>query len=183
MKLFFLDRDGTINVDHGYVHKVEDWELTPHIIEALQELQAAGFVLVIVTNQSGIARGYYTEEDMHTLHNHMKKQLAEAGIELSAVAFCVHGKEDSTCDCRKPKTGMREQVLEQLDVTVDAIAWEDSWMAGDKLADVQFGQGIGVKTVLLRSEYWKDDELDEIKPNVVADTLFDSLNEVLPEND
>src|SRR5262245_6668268 len=99
-KVAFLDRDGTLNVDHGYVYRVSDWQFTDRAMEALQWLKSAGFRLALVTNQSGIARGFYRLQDMLVLHEHMQAQLSVAGLSLDAVAFCPHG-EIPPCDCRK----------------------------------------------------------------------------------
>jgi D-glycero-D-manno-heptose 1,7-bisphosphate phosphatase len=166
-KVIFLDRDGTINVDHGFVYKIEDWEFTDRAPEALQLLQAAGYQLAIVTNQSGIARGLYTEEDMRHVHEHMREQLAKEGVTIAAIALCPHNR-DSTCDCRKPKAGMAKQIEE----TIGTIDYQNSWTIGDKEADMGFGKNAGTKTALIKSKYWNEGELSE-QPDLIVDSLYE----------
>ena len=108
-KVAFLDRDGTINVDRGYVYRAADWQFTERAVEAIALLRAAGFAVAVVTNQSGIAAGYYTLDDLHSLHEHFQQELARAGTAVDAIAFCPHAAAEN-CDCRKPLTGMSRQV-------------------------------------------------------------------------
>lgn len=164
-KVIFLDRDGVINVDSGYVHKLEDFVFTPGAAEALKELQDAGYMLAVVTGQSGIGRGQYSLEDMQAFNTHMSDLLAQSGVHFAALAYCPHHPDDG-CDCRKPKRGMADQVVEQ----IGDIDWENSWMIGDKESDVGFGKNIGVKTVLLTSRYWQEADLSD-KPDVIAADL------------
>lgn len=171
-KVAFLDRDGTLNVDHGYVHKVEDWEFNDRAPEALKKLQDAGFALAVVTNQSGIGRGYYTVEDMKKVHEHMVQELAKHGVKIDAIAYCDHDP-DAACDCRKPAPGMAKQIEEQL----GDIDYANSWMIGDKEADVLFGEAIGTKTVLINSKYWGSDM--GIKPDIVVDSLYEVAGEMV----
>lgn len=168
LKVVFLDRDGTINVDHGYVHKIEDWEFTPKAPEALKMLQDAGFALAIITNQSGIAQGLYTEADMKKLHQYMEVELAKAGVKLSVITYCPHSRDKNQCDCRKPLIGMAKQIEEK----IGPIDYAASWTIGDKEADLMFGKTAGTKTALLRSRYWKEGELAE-QPDIVADSLYE----------
>lgn len=132
----FLDRDGTINVEKDYLYRIEDFEFLPGVIEALKALQSAGFKLIIITNQSGIARGYYSEEDFQKLNAWMIEELLTHGIEIAAVYYCPHHpdakiekyKED--CSCRKPKLGMYEQAIKDFDINL-----EGSYAIGDKIRD------------------------------------------------
>src|SRR5436190_17983814 len=105
-KVIFLDRDGTINVDYGYVYKKDDWAWVPGAIEGMKMLQDAGYKLTVITNQSGIAHGMYSEVAMHDLHVFMEAELLKHDIHLQAIAFCPHERSQSDCDCRKPKIGM-----------------------------------------------------------------------------
>ncbi len=124
----FLDRDGTINVDRGYVHRIDDWEFTPGCVEALGALRTLGFQLAVVTNQSGIAAGKYTVEHARRLHEHMCYELSLSGVHVSAVVYCPHAT-DACCECRKPRTGMARQVEAILGLPIDYAA---SWTIGDK---------------------------------------------------
>ena len=116
-KAVFLDRDGTINVEKNYLHKIEDFEFLPGVIEGLSLLNNAGYKLIIVTNQSGIGRGYYTENDFITLNNWMLDVLKSNGIIISKVYYCPHlpdakvEKYRMDCECRKPKLGMYNQAI------------------------------------------------------------------------
>jgi len=111
--VIFLDRDGTLNVDKGFVHRAEDWESTDRAAEALRELREAGYVIALVTNQSGVARGFFTLADVRALHEDVRQRLARQGVTLDAIAICPHAPDDD-CECRKPRTGMARQIETQL---------------------------------------------------------------------
>jgi len=162
-KAIFLDRDGTINVDNHYVAAVENWEFSDRAPEALKLLQNAGYKLFVITNQGGISVGKYTQADMETLHVHMASELVGAGVKLDGIAFCPHVPDDN-CTCRKPDIGMLEQLTEE---TAD-VDFSESWMIGDKEADVQFGKNAGLKTALIPSEYWQESALDVAPDQHVA---------------
>lgn len=139
----FLDRDGTIIVDKGYLADPAGVELLPRASESLRRLQEAGFALVVVSNQSGVGRGYYPLESVYAVNARMVNMLAAAGVQLAGVYFCPHRPVDD-CDCRKPRLGMYRQACKHL--TPRAA---ESWMIGDKLSDVEFGRNAGLRTVLL----------------------------------
>jgi D-glycero-D-manno-heptose 1,7-bisphosphate phosphatase len=149
----FLDRDGVINVDHGYVHKVEHFRFVPGSDVALARLQAAGWRLVVVTNQSGLARGLYSIDDYERFTAHLRQQLAAAGVRLDAVLHCPHLPDAAidayrlACDCRKPGPGMLLQAARELSLDLAA-----SVIVGDRLSDVLAGRAAGVgHSVLVRS--------------------------------
>ncbi len=119
-KVVFLDRDGTINVDRGFVHRIEDWEFVPSATEALMLLRNAGFQLAVVTNQSGIGAKLYTASEVERLHAHMCQELEAVGLELDVVAFCPHSQDDN-CDCRKPRVAMAQVVAAKLAHLIDYI--------------------------------------------------------------
>lgn len=135
-KAIFLDRDGTINVEKNYLHKIEDFEFLPGVIEALQKLQQAGFLLIIITNQSGIGRGYYSEEDFIKLNDWMLQTLKWHGVNISKVYYCPHlpdakiEKYRINCECRKPKLGMYNQAIKDFDIDLS-----QSFSVGDKIRD------------------------------------------------
>lgn len=135
-KAIFLDRDGTINVEKHYLHKIEDFEFLPGVMEGLKMLQNAGYLLVVVTNQSGIGRGYYTEEDFLLLNEWMVNELKENGVDISRVYFCPHlpdatvEKYRKDCECRKPKLGMYIQAMRDLNIDLSS-----SFAIGDKIRD------------------------------------------------
>lgn len=172
-KVIFLDRDGTINVDSGYVYLVEKWQFIDHAIQALKMLQDKGFTLAIATGQSGIARGMYDEAAMHALHDHMDTLLKEQGVHIDAIAFCPHAPEDN-CECRKPKPGMAKQIEEH----IGPIDYANSWMIGDKLDDVGFGKTIGAKTALIKSRYWNKNDI-RLSPDIVVSSLYEAAEKIL----
>lgn len=149
----FLDRDGVINLDHGYVHKPEEFEWVPGVLDAARVLHDAGFMLIVVTNQSGIGRGYYDEAAFIALTDWMKNAFAKVGAPLSGVYFCPHHPEKAlgayrqVCNCRKPAPGMLIQAAEELSIDLAA-----SVMFGDKPDDCRAGAAAGcAERVLLGS--------------------------------
>ena len=143
----FLDRDGTINVDKGYVHRIDQWEWIPNVVPAMRSLVAAGFSLVVVTNQAGVARQLYGETDCDRLHQWMEEQLAHQGISLTGVFHCPHHPDFGTnrrCNCRKPRPGMLTRAATELSLDLSR-----SWMVGDKVSDVEAGIAAGVRPLLV----------------------------------
>lgn len=146
----FLDRDGTINTEKGYLYRIEDFTYLDGAVEGLKRLQMLGYLLVVVTNQSGIARGYYTEEDFCRLTDWMLADLKSKGIQISGVYHCPHYPEGripeyrKLCNCRKPKTGMFYQAAGELGIDLDR-----SIAIGDKIRDLCICQETGVKGFLL----------------------------------
>jgi D-glycero-D-manno-heptose 1,7-bisphosphate phosphatase len=141
----FLDRDGVINVDHGYVYKPREVEFVSGVFELVAEAKQAGLMVVVITNQAGIGRGYYSESDFHALMNWMKNQFVEHGGQIDAVYYCPyhpehgvgHYKKDA--DCRKPNPGMFLQAA--LDLKLDLGR---SFLIGDKTSDIEAGMAAGV---------------------------------------
>lgn len=135
-KAIFLDRDGTINVEKHYLYQVEEFEFLPGIIEGLKMLQDAGYILIVITNQSGIGRGYYTEEDFNKLNNWMLDTLELKGVHISKVYYCPHlsdaiiDKYRVKCDCRKPRLGLFYQAVKDFNIDLSL-----SYSIGDKLRD------------------------------------------------
>ncbi|MCE9950008.1 D-glycero-beta-D-manno-heptose 1,7-bisphosphate 7-phosphatase [Hafnia paralvei] len=146
----FLDRDGTINVDHGYVHESDNFQFIDGVIDAMAELKKMGFALVLVTNQSGIARGMFTEDQFMHLTEWMDWSLADRGVDLDGVYYCPHHPEGTVeefrqvCDCRKPQPGMLLSAQEELNIDMSA-----SYIVGDKIEDLLAGEAAGVATKIL----------------------------------
>lgn len=168
----FLDRDGVLNKDNGYVSKVDDFEFIDGVIEACKTLKEKGYLLVLITNQSGIARGYFTEEQFHTLTEWMDWSLADRGVDLDGIYYCPHHAEKGVgeykidCDCRKPKPGMLFSAIEELDIDV-----KKSVLIGDKVSDIQAGIAAGVEiNYLVRTGKEITTEGDEL-----ATGIFDDL--------
>lgn len=151
-KAIFLDRDGTINVDHGYVYKFEELEFIQGVESSLKMLQNAGFLLIIITNQSGVGRGYFSEADACKFNQHLIDELQKEAIRITDVFMCPHAPEDK-CDCRKPSPKLILEAIEKYDIDASA-----SFMLGDKQSDVDCGENAGVASYLIDKqhsiEYW-----------------------------
>jgi len=150
----FLDRDGTINEDVGYPGRYDQIRIYPFSFEAVRKLNAAGLAVVVITNQSGVGRGFFTEDDIRNLHDRMRAEFAAAGARIDALYYCPHviGSSspayDIDCACRKPFPGMALRAREALDLDL-----EGSYMVGDKVEDVRFGLNAGARTVLVLTGY------------------------------
>lgn len=129
-KALFLDRDGIINVDHGYVHTIKDFQFTEGIFELASLFQSSGYTLFVITNQSGISRGYYKEEDFNVLTEWMIEAFKQNDVKIEKVYYCPH-LPNANCQCRKPNTGMIEQATSQYSIDL-----AHSWMIGDKQSDI-----------------------------------------------
>ncbi len=149
-KAVFLDRDGTINIDKDYLYKVDDFEYLPGVIEGLKCLQQLGYILIVVTNQSGIARGYYKEEDYFAIDKWMKADLLEKGVKITASYFCPHlpngiiPKYSVECECRKPKLYLYEKATREYDIDLTKTL-----AIGDKPRDLAICNAYGCKGYLL----------------------------------
>jgi D,D-heptose 1,7-bisphosphate phosphatase len=168
-RAIFLDRDGTINVDKEYVYKIEDLEFIDSAIEGLQRMQTLGYGLIIVANQSGIARGKYTEEDYFAFSKEMQKRLRKKGVIITAEYFCPHHpkgiieKYSIDCDCRKPKIGMLEQAAEDFNLDL-----KKCWMIGDSFSDILTGRNAGCKTIQVTTGKEKNSD----KNTFLAEDLY-----------
>ena len=172
-KAAFIDRDGVINEERNYVHRIEDFVLLPGVAQGLALLRDAGFRLIVVTNQAGIARGYYDQSAMDRLHAHLREQLALQGVALDAIYFCPHHPSGSVkelafeCDCRKPAPGMLLQAAKDFDLDLSA-----SVLIGDKLSDVQAGKRAGVgRSVIVESGHEVENVARLQADGVTADLL------------
>ena len=172
-KAIFLDRDGTINIDHGYVHQIDDFEFIEGSINALKKLKEMGYLLVLVTNQSGIARGYFTEAQFLQLTEWMDWSLAEQGVDFDGIYYCPHhpdgkGEFKEDCSCRKPKPGMLLDAMKALNIDP-----QQSIMVGDKIEDIKAGINAKVKiNVLVRTGKPVTKEGERLA-NAVLDSIVD----------
>ena len=175
-KALILDRDGTLIEDKDYAYKIEDLEILPGVIEGLKLLQKE-FLFFIVTNQSGIGRGYYTTEDFHNFNNHLIRLLKEENIDIIRTFFCPHLREDD-CECRKPKTKFIKDIINEYDVNI-----QESWMVGDHPSDIQFGINGGCRTVFLTTGHGEKhiDDLKtlNIKPTIISDDFLSIAKDIL----
>jgi D-glycero-D-manno-heptose 1,7-bisphosphate phosphatase len=154
----FIDRDGTINEEKEYLYRTEDFVFIPGAPQAIRLLNDAGFLVIVVTNQSGVARGYYTEEDVHLLHRYVATQLEQEGARVDGWYYCPHhpsgrGSYALPCRCRKPLPGMLLEAAGRFGIDL-----ESSVMIGDKLVDVEAGRAAGCRPVLVRTGYGSEEE-------------------------
>ncbi|MCX7810683.1 MAG: HAD family hydrolase [Leptospiraceae bacterium] len=147
MNIIFLDRDNTINYDPGYLSDPNLVQILPYVIDGLKLLNNAGYEFIIITNQSGIGRGYYKEEDMHRVNQRILDILKSQNIFIKDIFFCPHTEEDQ-CMCRKPKPGLILQALEKY----PTINLKTSWIIGDSLRDIFAGENLNIKGVLIDAE-------------------------------
>ena len=146
MKLIILDRDGVINEDSDdYIKSVDEWLPIPGSIQAMGKLYQAGYTLVVATNQSGIARGYFDLPVLHAMHSKMGKLLEQYGGQVDAVFFCPHGPDDK-CECRKPGDGMLRDIAKRYQVNLKSVN-----LIGDSMRDIQAARSVGAKPILVRT--------------------------------
>lgn len=145
-KAIFLDRDGTINVDYGYVYKIEDLKFIDGVIEALQILSSLGYKLIIITNQSGIGRAFYSEEEFLKFNEYMLKLLKDNNITIDGVYYCPHGPSDD-CNCRKPKLKLFYDAIKDFNIDTN-----NSFVIGDKERDLSICEVENVKGILLTND-------------------------------
>jgi D-glycero-D-manno-heptose 1,7-bisphosphate phosphatase len=146
MKLIILDRDGVINEDSDeYIKSVDEWVPIPGSLEAIARLNQAGYHVVVATNQSGIARGYYDLTNLNAMHQKMHKLLAKVGGHVDGILFCPHAPED-TCDCRKPKTGMFEDIARRWGISLKGVP-----IVGDSRRDLEAAVSMGATPILVKT--------------------------------
>ncbi|MDR2142715.1 MAG: D-glycero-beta-D-manno-heptose 1,7-bisphosphate 7-phosphatase [Deltaproteobacteria bacterium] len=166
----FLDRDGTLNEDRGYVWAWDNWRWLPGVPAALLDLQRAGLSLVVVTNQAGVAKGLYAESELELLHQRVQADLKTQGVELARVYYCPHHPDFSPgppCQCRKPKPGLIFRAAQELGLDLSR-----SWLAGDKLSDLEAGRAAGLASLLVRTGYGSHWASQELPPGTL---IFDDL--------
>jgi D-glycero-D-manno-heptose 1,7-bisphosphate phosphatase len=186
-KAVFLDRDGTINEEVGYLDHIEKFKLLPRAGEAIRLLNRNNFKAIVITNQSGVARGYFSESLVLRVHQKMKELLKNEGAYLDGIYYCPHlpnggeSPNSQSCNCRKPKTGLIDVVLKELN-----IDFPKSYSIGDRGSDIEFGRQIGAKTIIVLTGYGKE-ELEHIegkwksKPDYVAQDLYEAVQWILKE--
>jgi D-glycero-D-manno-heptose 1,7-bisphosphate phosphatase len=171
-KCIFLDRDGTIIVEKNYLSDPRDVELLPGAAQGLGQLAAMGYLLVVVTNQSGVGRSYFDVAQVEAVHARLDQILEQAGARIDKYFYCPHLPDDG-CRCRKPSTGMIDDAVQELGIDI-----RGSYMIGDKLCDLQLGKNSGLEPVLVRTGYGAN--LDSVKSlaeagcRFVADNLLDA---------
>jgi D-glycero-D-manno-heptose 1,7-bisphosphate phosphatase len=183
----FIDRDGTLSDEIGYVNHVSRYRMLPRSAEAIKKLNESGIPAVLVTNQAGVARGYFPEERIFEVHKRMEELLAEGGALLDGVYYCPHHPSAgeppyrAECDCRKPKPGLLLRAASELDLDISR-----SYMVGDKFSDVQLAHTAGCKGILVLTGYGRGEweyNRDEagVTPEFVAEDLLDAVEWILKD--
>lgn len=167
-KAVFLDRDGTMALDVHYCSCPEDFELFPNTAKAIKLLNEHGFKVIVITNQSGIARGYFTEETLAKIHEKMRRELVREGARLDGIYYCPHHPDDE-CECRKPKPKLILQAASDFDVD-----FTQSYVVGDLWMDIELGRAVGCRTILLN-----DKPSEETKPDAVSLDLLEAAHMIL----
>lgn len=180
MKIIFLDRDGVINKDpvnlpYGYVTKWKEFNFLPGAKRAIKKLTDAGYVIYVVSNQAGIAKGYFTLNDLNNITKKMLNEIARSGGNIADVFYCPHSNEDK-CDCRKPKIGLFKKALGNRKIDL-----KNTFFIGDKIADVQAGHSAGLKTILVLSGLTslRNRKEWQAKPDCIKRDLADAVNWIL----
>ena len=177
----FLDRDGTINVEVNYLHRVADFELIEGAAEAIGHLNRAGLPVIVVTNQAGIARGLYDEGALERLHVHLQEELARHAARVDAFYYCPHHPDfTGPCPCRKPAPGMLLEAARDHHLDLGR-----SWLVGDSAGDIRAGRAAGCRTILVRTGYGAAlerqlaEDASAGQPDLIVDALPDAVAHIL----
>ena len=184
----FLDRDGTINEQMGYINHLSRFVIFPDVVEAVRLLNTNDFWVIVITNQGGVARGYYPIELMHEIHAFLTKSLNNKGAIIDGIFYCPHHpagiipEYSMECDCRKPKTGLIHQALEAFDIDMSK-----SYMVGDRHVDIELAYRLEIDGVLVKTGYGLG-EIDYVlpqhstKPSYIAQNLLDAAKWIVGED-
>ena len=177
----FLDRDGTLLEEGNYVDRLDRLVFFPYSIDAVRALNRAEFVVVVVTNQSGVARGLYTEDFVREAHRHIDQRFKDGGARVDAFYYCPHHPDGSVaalrtdCECRKPKPGQLIRAAEDLDLDLTK-----SFIVGDRWKDIEAGEAVAVQGILVRTGYGRDEEETHVSRGaVVVDNLIQAVSWIL----
>ena len=184
----FIDRDGTLSEEVGYINHPERFRLFPYAAEAIRRLNENGWLAIVTTNQAGVARGYFSEEMIETVHNGMKDKLAIDGARLDAIYYCAHHPSVGDppyrvdCDCRKPKPGLITRAAADFEIDL-----KNSWMVGDRYGDIQMARNAGVKSAFVLSGYgrgeWEHQRQSWTEqPDMVAENLLQVVLNIVEES-
>jgi D-glycero-D-manno-heptose 1,7-bisphosphate phosphatase len=174
----FLDRDGTISEEMGYVNHIERFQIFPFAADAIRQLNQAEIPVIVITNQSGVARNIFPESLVHEVHKRMVKELAAGGAWIDAIYFCPHKTEDA-CDCRKPNPGLLERAARE-----HSLDLSGSWMVGDRYGDLEMAHTAGARGMLVMTGYGMG-EYEYYRgtwprqPDALARDLSDAVRQIL----
>jgi len=169
----FFDRDGTLNQDLGYVGRVEDLILIPEAIQTVKELNENEFLVIVISNQSGVARGFFSQKNVEAIHQKIKEDFLKMGAAIDAFYYCPHHPDEGCC-CRKPSPKMVVTAAKRFQIDLGR-----SYFVGDKLSDVKTGLAAGCKTVLLKSN---NEPVEETTPQFQASNLTEAIRWILEDS-
>lgn len=183
----FIDRDGTISEEVGYINHPERFRLFPYAASAIKQLNQNGWLAIVTTNQAGVARGYFTEDMIHAVHGRMTSELESEGARIDAIFYCAHHPSVGDppyridCDCRKPKPGLITRAARDFDIDLS-----NSWVVGDRYSDIELARNAGVKSALVLSGYgrgeWEHQSSSWTQqPDLVADDLLAAVRLIVGE--
>lgn len=183
----FIDRDGTISEEVGYINHPDRFLLFPYAASAIKHLKENGWLAIVTTNQAGVARGYFAEEMVQTVHGRMRKELEINGARLDAVYYCAHHPSVGQppyrldCDCRKPKPGLIVRAAQDLDIDLSK-----SWMVGDRYSDIEVARNAGVQSAFVMSGYgrgeWEHQRGSwKHQPDLVAENLLEAVQAIVSD--
>jgi D-glycero-D-manno-heptose 1,7-bisphosphate phosphatase len=177
----FIDRDGTLSEEVGYINHPERFRLFPYAAEAIKLLNENGWLAIVTTNQAGVARGYFSEDMIETVHSRLTAELEAAGARLDGIYYCAHHPSVGEppyrvdCDCRKPKPGLIKRAASELDIQLDR-----SWMVGDRYSDIEVAKNAGVRSAFVLSGYGRGEWENQRpawshQPDLVAENLLEAV--------
>jgi len=183
-KVVFLDRDGTINEEMGYINHRDRFKIFTFVPEAIRTLNELGYRVIVLTNQSGIARGYFTEEVLNEVHELLQKMLVNNNAKIDKIYYCPHhptegkGSYKTDCDCRKPKTGMIKMAEKDFSITRS-----QSFIIGDRFKDMEFGKKLGLQTIFVLTgygmgEYTYQKNTWPFQPDMVCKDLLEAAQKI-----
>ncbi|MBE9547677.1 MAG: D-glycero-beta-D-manno-heptose 1,7-bisphosphate 7-phosphatase [Proteobacteria bacterium] len=178
----FLDRDGTINEEVEYLSSLEELNIYPNSFEAIRLINESEMLAVVITNQSGVARGYFDDDFVRTVHSRINEILQEKGGYIDRFYYCPHhptegkGRYLRSCDCRKPEPGMLIRASEELDIDLAR-----SYMVGDAAKDIELAERVGAKGILVKTGYGKNVTSSDIKPAHIAEDILDAVKWIMKD--
>ncbi len=181
-KAVFLDRDGTINEEVGYLDSLEQLRIFPAAFDAVRMINEAGMKVVVVTNQSGVARGFFDEDFVNTVHARINELFREKDAFIDRFYYCPHhptegtGKYRTSCNCRKPAPGMLMKASEELNIDLPG-----SYVVGDMTKDIELANNVGARGILVRTGYGKNVKASDIKPACIARDILDAAEWIIKD--
>jgi len=184
-KIVFLDRDGTIIEEMGYINHFSRIRPLPEAIEAIKLFRQYGFKVVVLTNQAGVARGYFSEEALIEMNNYMLQRFENSGARIDALYYCPHHPEGKVekyridCNCRKPKTGLIEKAVKELNLRLDK-----AWMIGDRMSDVELAKNAGIEATYVLTGYGTGDYVKvkggfDVKPKLIFNNVLQAAQTIV----